>query len=161
PVRNDGRIDRDRLQELLDAAGEPAFVSIQLANNETGVIQPMAELAGQVHAAGGLLHVDAAQAPGRIRVDARALGADAFTLSAHKMGGPQGAGALILLADVAPVPIIRGGGQERGWRAGTENLPGIVGFGVAAELAGSDLLRAAEVAELRDGMERDLTRLGL
>jgi cysteine desulfurase len=92
-----------------------------------------------------LLHVDAAQAPGRIPVDADALGADALTLSAHKMGGPQGTGALILTADVAPAPIIRGGGQERGWRAGTENLPGIVGFGIAADLASVDLMRAAKL----------------
>jgi cysteine desulfurase len=159
PVRGDGLIDQEQLQALLAEAGEPAFVSIQLANNETGVIQPIAALAALVHAAGGLIHVDAAQAPGRIPVDARALGADALTLSAHKMGGPQGIGALILLADLAPVPIIRGGGQERGWRAGTENLPGIVGFGVAAELAVVDLIRAAKISELRDSMERRLARI--
>jgi cysteine desulfurase len=159
PVQGDGRIDQGQLQALLDAAGGPAFVSIQLANNETGVVQPIAELATQVHAAGGLLHVDAAQAPGRIPVDADALGADALTLSAHKMGGPQGTGALILTADVAPAPIIRGGGQERGWRAGTENLPGIVGFGIAAELASVDLMRAGEVALLRDEMEQRLSRV--
>ena len=159
PVQGDGRIDQGQLQALLDAAGGLAFVSIQLANNETGVVQPIAELATQVHAAGGLLHVDAAQAPGRIPVDADALGADALTLSAHKMGGPQGTGALILTADVAPAPIIRGGGQERGWRAGTENLPGIVGFGIAAELASVDLMRAGEVALLRDEMEQRLSRV--
>jgi cysteine desulfurase len=107
-----------------------------------------------VHAAGGLLHVDAAQSPGRIPLDAAALGADALTLSAHKMGGPQGIGALVLLADIAPAPLIRGGGQERGWRAGTENVPGIAGFGRAAELAREDLDRAAAVADLRDGLER-------
>ena len=157
PVRSNGHIDQDQFQQLLDRAGKPAFVSIQLANNETGVIQPIADLAGQVHAAGGLIHVDAAQAPGRIRVDAGALGADALTLSAHKMGGPQGIGALILLADLAPSPIIRGGGQERGWRAGTENLPGIVGFGVAAEFAADDLISAGELASLRNEMERRLT----
>jgi cysteine desulfurase len=159
PVHGDGRIDQGQLQALLDAADGPAFVSIQLANNETGVVQPIAESAAQVHAAGGLLHVDAAQAPGRIPVYADALGADALTLSAHKMGGPQGAGALILTADVSPAPIIRGGGQERGWRAGTENLPGIVGFGVAAERAADDLISAGELASLRDAMEQRLSRL--
>ncbi len=159
PVGEDGIIGRARLQELLAAAAGPAFVSIQLANNETGVIQPIAELAGLVHAAGGLLHVDAAQALGRVAVDAAALGADAMTLSAHKMGGPQGVGALIVRADLAPAPIIRGGGQERGWRSGTENLPGIVGFGRAAELALADLARWTEIAELRDAMERRLLRV--
>ena len=159
PVRADGIIDHDRLQELLAATALPAFVSIQLANNETGVIQPIAELAGLVHATGGLLHVDAAQAPGRIPVDTGALGADAMTLSAHKMGGPQGVGALIVRASLAPAPIIRGGGQERGWRAGTENLPGIVGFGCAAELAVVDLTRASEIAELRQSMELRLLQV--
>ncbi len=159
PVGTDGLLDRARLQEMLASAAGPAFVSIQLANNETGVIQPIAELAELVHAAGGLLHVDAAQALGRIPVDAARLGADAMTLSAHKMGGPQGIGALIVQADLPPAPIIRGGGQERGWRAGTENLPGIVGFGRAAELASADLGHAAELAELRDAMERRLLRL--
>ena len=157
PVHGDGRIDQGQLQTLLDAADGPAFVSIQLANNETGVIQPIAELASQVHAAAGVLHVDAAQAPGRIPVHAAALGADALTLSAHKMGGPQGIGALIVMAEFAPSPIIRGGGQERGWRAGTENLPGIVGFGAAAELAADDLACAGELASLRDEMEQRLS----
>ncbi len=159
PVDSGGLILADALRELLASAGAPAFVSIQLANNETGVIQPIPELADIVHAAGGLLHTDAAQAPGRIPVECAALGADLVTLSAHKMGGPQGAGALILLADLSPMPIIRGGGQERGWRAGTENLPGIVGFGRAAELARYDLDRAAPVRELRDRLERRILRL--
>jgi cysteine desulfurase len=123
------------------------------------VIQPISELAEIVHASGGLLHTDAAQAPGRIPVECAALGADAVTLSAHKMGGPQGTGALILLADLSPMPIIRGGGQERGWRAGTENLPGIVGFGRAAELARYDLDCAAPMRELRDWLERRILRI--
>jgi cysteine desulfurase len=154
PVDAGGIIRREPLAAMLERAGGPALVSIQLANNETGVIQPIAELSEMVHAAGGLLHVDAAQAPGRIPLDAAALGADALTLSAHKMGGPQGIGALVLLADIAPAPLIRGGGQERGWRAGTENVPGIAGFGRAAELAREDLDRAAAVADLRDRLER-------
>ena len=159
PVDASGIIRADALRVLLERAGGPALVSIQLANNETGVIQPIADLSGLVHAAGGLLHVDAAQAPGRVALDASALGADALTLSAHKMGGPQGIGALALLAELAPAPLIRGGGQERGWRAGTENVPGIVGFGRAAELALADLQRARALTALRDGMERRI--LGL
>ncbi|HXV23774.1 MAG TPA: cysteine desulfurase family protein [Alphaproteobacteria bacterium] len=159
PVDAGGIIRREALRELLASAGAQAFVSIQLANNETGVIQPIRELADMVHAAGGLLHMDAAQAPGRIPVECVGLGADLVTLSAHKMGGPQGVGALIVLADLTPMPIVRGGGQERGWRAGTENLPGIVGFGRAAELACCDLERTATMRALRDQLERQILRL--
>jgi cysteine desulfurase len=153
PVDAGGILVAEALRQMLAAAQGPALVSIQLANNETGVLQPIRELAAIVHEAGGLLHVDAAQAPGRIPVDAAALDADAITLSAHKMGGPQGVGALVLLPELAPTPLLRGGGQERGWRAGTENLPGIVGFGRAAELAAGDLAKAADVAALRDRLE--------
>lgn len=159
PIDPDGIICVDALAHLLATAGGPALVSIQLANNETGVIQPIGELAGIVHAAGGLLHVDAAQAPGRIPVDLDALGADALTLSAHKMGGPQGVGALVLTVDATPCPVLRGGGQERGWRAGTENLPGIVGFGRAAGLAREDLDCADAIADLRERMERRIVEL--
>ena len=115
-----------------------------LANNETGVVQPVAEAAAIVHAAGGLLHVDAVQAAGRIACDIGALGADLLTLSAHKIGGPKGVGALVRgredihFAD----PLIRGGGQERGLRAGTENVAGIAAFGAAAAAA-----RASAMAE--------------
>ena len=104
-----------------------------LANNETGVIQPVAEAAAIVHAAGGLLHVDAVQGPGRIACDFKALGADLMTLSSHKIGGPQGVGALIRRDGLPLDPQIKGGGQERGARAGTENVAGIAGFGAAAE----------------------------
>jgi cysteine desulfurase len=153
PVDAGGIVLAEALRQMMAATERPALVSIQLANNETGVLQPIPELAAIVHEAGALLHVDAAQAPGRIPVDAALLGADAITLSAHKMGGPQGVGALVLLAELAPSPLIRGGGQERGWRAGTENLSGIVGFGRAAELAAGDLAKAREVAALRDRLE--------
>jgi cysteine desulfurase len=159
PVDAGGLIRPDRLRALLAASAPGCLVSIQLANNETGVLQPIAALAQIVHEAGGLLHVDAAQAPGRIPLSAAELGADAITLSGHKMGGPQGVGALVVLADLAPAPLIRGGGQERGWRAGTENLPGIVGFGVAAELAAQDLDRAGKIAALRDLMEERILSL--
>ena len=103
-----------------------------LANNETGAIQPVAEAAALVHAAGGLLHVDAVQGPGRIACDFKALGADLMTLSSHKIGGPQGVGALIVRDGLVLDGAIRGGGQERGMRAGTENVAGIAGFGAAA-----------------------------
>jgi cysteine desulfurase len=126
------------------------LVSLMLANNETGVLQPVAEAAAIVHARGGLLHVDAVQAAGKIEADMRALGADMVTLSAHKLGGPQGVGALVTRSEIAAQ--LRGGGQERGRRAGTENVPGIVGFG-AASAAGDDYGR---LAVLRDAIENAL-----
>ena len=121
------------LRALLDG-GPPALVSVMLANNETGAIQPVAEVAEIVHAAGGLLHVDAIQALGKIPFDINALGADLLTLSAHKIGGPKGVGALVLAEGVQGLePLLRGGGQELGRRAGTENVAGIAGFGAAAQ----------------------------
>ena len=125
-----------------------------LANNETGVIQPVAEAAALVHAAGGLLHVDAVQGPGRIACDFKGLGADLMTLSSHKIGGPQGVGALIKRDGLAVEPQIKGGGQERGARAGTENVAGIAGFGAAANAARQGWTgEAARMAVLRDKLE--------
>ena len=123
-----------RLAAWVPADGRP-FVALMLANNETGVIQPVAEAAALVRAAGGWLHVDAIQAAGKIPVDMAALGADTLALSAHKLGGPQGAGALIAGPGVTLTRRQHGGGQERGYRAGTENGPGIAGFGAAARAA--------------------------
>ena len=132
-VDADGRVDLAALADALAGTSRP-LVSIMLANNETGVVQPIAEAAAIVHAAGGLLHVDAVQAAGRIACDINALGADLLTLSAHKIGGPKGVGALIRAREDIhfPDPLIRGGGQERGLRAGTENVAGIAAFGAAA-----------------------------
>jgi cysteine desulfurase len=158
PVLPSGVTDLDALRLLLKDSQGP-FVSIMLANNETGVLQPTPEIARLVHEAGGLLHVDAAQAIGRLAVDMAALGADLLTVSAHKMGGPQGVGALAVSDRLAPSPIVRGGGQERGWRAGTENVPGIVGFAAAAEEAAADLARVEDLRGLRDGLERRVRSL--
>ena len=106
------------------------------ANNETGALQPVAEAAGIVHEAGGLLHVDAIQALGKIPFNINALGADLATLSAHKIGGPKGVGALVVAEGVHGLePVLRGGGQELGRRAGTENVAGIAGFGAAVRAA--------------------------
>jgi len=154
PVTADGVVDLDGLAPRLRQAERP-LVSVMLANNETGVIQPVAAIAAIVHAAGGLLHVDAVQGAGRIDCSLDALGADLMSLSSHKLGGPQGAGALIrrdgiLIAE----PLIRGGGQERGLRAGTENVAAIAGFGAAC--AAADAARAGEAARmaaLRDRLE--------
>jgi cysteine desulfurase len=138
-VTPSGVLDLDRLRGLLGDA-PPALVSIMLANNETGAIQPGAAAAEIVHAAGGLLHVDAIQAFGKIPFDMRELGADLLTLSAHKVGGPKGVGALVLAEGVTGLePLLRGGGQELSRRAGTENVAGIAGFGAAVAAALADL----------------------
>ena len=134
-VTRDGIVDLGHLRELLHGR-PPALVSIMLANNETGAIQPIAEAAGIVHAAGGFLHVDAVQAFGKIPFEMRALGADLLTVSAHKIGGPKGVGALVLAEGLTGLePLLRGGGQELSRRAGTENVAGIAGFGAAAMAA--------------------------
>jgi cysteine desulfurase len=132
-VAADGRVALAALADALAKASRP-LVSIMLANNETGVVQPIAQAAAIVHEAGGLLHVDAVQAVGRIACDIKALGSDLLTLSAHKIGGPKGVGALVRAREDIhfPDPLIRGGGQERGLRAGTENVAGIAAFGAAA-----------------------------
>jgi cysteine desulfurase len=158
PVRPDGRLDIAALATVIANTPRP-LVSLMLANNETGIIQPVAEAAAVVHAAGGLIHVDAVQAVGRIACDMTALGADLLTLSAHKIGGAKGVGALIRARDDIhfPQPLIRGGGQERGLRAGTENLAGIAAFGAAAAAAraGRDH-EAAHMVSLRNRLEAGL-----
>jgi cysteine desulfurase len=157
-VEPDGRVSLAALAAAVTTSARP-LVSLMLANNETGVIQPVAEAAAIVHAAGGLLHVDAIQAVGRVACDIGALGADLLTLSAHKIGGPKGVGALVRaredihLAD----PVIRGGGQERGLRAGTENVAGIAAFGAAATAARSfGAAEAARMLALRELLESGL-----
>src|SRR6187401_1724164 len=126
------------------------------ANNETGAIQPVAEAAEIVHAAGGLLHSDAVQVAGRLPLKFGALGADMMTLSAHKIGGPKGIGALVLRQGATVEPLIKGGGQERRRRAGTENVAGIVGFGVAARLANHHLTDMPRVSALRSRLEAEI-----
>lgn len=150
PVTADGVVDLAALERMLKVAQEPALVSVMAANNETGVVQPVAEVAELAHEAGALVHCDAVQAVGKIAIDMTALGVDLLSMSAHKIGGPQGVGALIVSDDIALMPLLRGGGQELRRRAGTENLPGVAGFGAAARLAGKGL---ADVASLRDQLE--------
>ncbi len=157
PVTADGVADLQILAKELEKhhlGGWRPFVSLMAANNETGAIQPVAEASKIVHSAGGLLHTDAVQAAGRIKLDMTTLGADMLSLSAHKIGGPKGVGALVLGAGGTVEPLIKGGGQERRRRAGTENVAGIVGFGVAAELALADLANADAMAVLRDELEQ-------
>jgi cysteine desulfurase len=145
PVTGDGTVDLGALATRLRAITDHAapLVSIMLANNETGVQQPIQAAAELVHAAGGLLHVDAVQAAGRMSFEINGFGADLVTVSAHKLGGPQGVGALIRADAAIQVPaLIRGGGQERGSRAGTENVAAIAGFGAAADAAARELGQA-------------------
>lgn len=160
PVDGQGVADLDWLKDRLDRwdvhDGAP-FAALSLANSETGVIQPVAEAAALVHAAGGTLHVDAVQAAGKIAVDVATLGADTLTLSGHKLGGPQGVGALIVTpnATVKAKRVFIGShalsaGQEQGIRPGTENVAGIAGFGAAAEGARHGLPYIAEQAQWRD-----------
>jgi len=158
PVTEAGLVDLAAAEALLAADPRPALLSVMLANNETGAIQPIAALAALAHRHGALLHSDAVQAPGRIAIDMRALGVDLLTLSAHKMGGAAGAACLVLAPGLDIAPLIRGGGQERGRRAGTENVPAIGGFGLAAELAAEDLASADRLAALRDQLETELGR---
>jgi cysteine desulfurase len=158
PVMADGRADLAALAVAVGEASRP-LVSLMLANNETGVVQPVAEAATIVHAAAGLLHVDAVQGPGRIPCDIGPLAADLLTVSAHKIGGPKGVGAMVRRDEDIhfPDPLIRGGGQERGIRAGTENVAGIVAFGAAAEAAREQFTgEAAHVTRLREMLESGL-----
>lgn len=159
PVDADGVVDLAWLAEALRRPGR-AVVALHHANNESGVIQPIAEAAQLVRAAGGWLHVDAIQSAGKIPVDMRALDADSLTLSSHKLGGPQGVGALVLKEGVSAVRILHGAGQERGLRAGTENVPGIVGFGVAADCAVRDLEVMASHVGWRDAAEARVKAAG-
>lgn len=156
PAMGDGRIDLAALADLLERAPRPALLALMAANNETGVIQPLAEAAALVRAAGGMMLVDAVQAAGKIPLDFARLGIEMMSLSAHKLGGPTGVGALVLRGDIALSGRQIGGGQELGRRAGTENLPGIAGFGVAAAAARSVNDRIANLRVLRDDLERGI-----
>ncbi|MCK8784105.1 aminotransferase class V-fold PLP-dependent enzyme [Roseomonas sp. NAR14] len=156
PVRPDGTVDPAALEAML-AAGPPALVCLMAANNETGVLHPVAEAAEACRRHGALLHVDAVQAAGRVPVDLAALGADGLAVSGHKLGGPKGAGALLLRPGLALPPLVAGGGQERGRRGGTEPLPAIAGLGAAADAA--DPASAARLAAMRDTIERQASAI--
>jgi cysteine desulfurase len=159
PVDAAGVADLGWLTDTL-ASGGRALVCLMLANNETGVIQPVAEAARLVREAGGWLHVDAIQAAGKIAIDFNGLGADTLALSAHKFGGPQGSGALIAGPRASLSRRLHGGGQERGRRAGTENTPGIAGFGAAARAALAELPSAGIQAGWRDALADRLVAAG-
>jgi cysteine desulfurase len=147
PVDGDGIVDLDALAEMLAAAKEPAVVSVMLANNETGAIQPVAKVAEIARRHGAIVHCDAVQAAGKIPFAVADLGVQLLSLSAHKLGGPAGCGALVATG-AEMTPQLRGGGQERRRRAGTENILGIAGFGAAAEAVGDAAAVEASAARL-------------
>jgi cysteine desulfurase len=153
-----GRVDLARLARQL-AERRPALVSVMLANNETGVIQPVADVVGLARRQAALVHCDAVQSAGKMAIDLAGLGVDFVTLSAHKLGGPQGVGALVLGDGVEPAALLHGGGQERRWRPGTENVAGIVGFGRACELAIDDGGWALRTRRLRDRLEAQIAAI--
>ncbi|MFI4936608.1 MAG: cysteine desulfurase family protein [Caulobacterales bacterium] len=159
PVDANGVADLPWLAGAL-AGGPKALVCLMLANNETGVIQPVAEAAALVRRADGWLHVDAVQAAGKIAVDFNALGADTMALAAHKLGGPQGVGALVAGPRSTIARRVHGGGQERGLRSGTENMPGIAGFAAAARVAAAELDRLQAQSAWRDALAATLTAAG-
>jgi cysteine desulfurase len=152
PVLADGTLDLAALEAAL-AAGRPALVCLMLANNETGVLHPVGAAAALCRAHGAWLHVDAVQAAGRVPVSLAALGADSLAISGHKLGGPKGAGALLLRPGLAPEPLVAGGGQERGRRGGTEPLPAIAGLAAAAAAATAHPDAAMHPAAIRDAIE--------
>jgi cysteine desulfurase len=155
PVDREGVIDLEALERRLAASTEPALVSVMFANNETGVLQPIADVVRIARAAGALVHCDAVQGAGRAEVDMHGLGVDYLSLSAHKLGGPTGVGALAVRSGAPLIADRRGGAQEGYRRAGTENVGGIVGFGAAARTARV----RPEFTAWRDSMESELLRI--
>src|SRR5690606_31151037 len=146
-------VDLDALEGLLADGRRPALVAVMLANNEIGTIQPIAAVSAIARRHGALVHCDAVQAAGKVPVDMAAPGGDFLSLSAHKLGGPQGIGALVVRDGVPLAPLLAGGGQERWRRAGTENVAAIAGFGAAAAAAAAGLDRFGRIAALRDAIE--------
>jgi cysteine desulfurase len=155
PVDSEGRVEVKAVAAALRS--DTALVSVMYANNEIGTVQPIAELAAIAHEGGALFHTDAVQAPGWLPLDVKRLGADLLSLSAHKAGGPKGVGVLYVRSGTPLVAAIPGGGQEFGWRSGTENVAGVAGTAAALEAAVRDSQAVtAKVRELRDGLERGL-----
>ena len=155
-VDSDGLIRLEHLDSLLAESEEGSVVSIMLANNEVGTVQPIKEVTKMARNRGISVHCDVIQALGKIDVDWQDLGVDMMSLSAHKIGGPQGVGALVIEEGLDFLPLLKGGGQERYRRAGSENVPGIVGFGIAADLVSENRNKMNNTAQLREKLENDL-----
>lgn len=156
PVTQDGVVDIAALKDLVAGGTKPALISVMMVNSETGVVQPVREIAALAHESGALFHTDAVQAAGRISLNLSGIGADYLTLSAHKMAGPQGVGALIVREGLTPPCFMKGGSQEANYRAGTQNVAGIAGMGLAARMASDHLSRYVEIKKLRDMMEAEI-----
>ncbi|WP_264736021.1 MULTISPECIES: cysteine desulfurase family protein [unclassified Wolbachia] len=160
PVNQEGIVDFLELEKILsELKGNKAIVSVMMANNETGVIQPVKEIAEIAHKFGAICHTDTAQSVGKIKVNMEDLGVDLLTLSAHKFGGVAGSGVLIFNKELAIEPIIIGGGQEKGFRGGTENIVAIAGLSAALQNIPDLLSKMDEVKELRDQLECELLNL--
>lgn len=159
PVTTDGLVDMEAYKKLLAEDSSPALISVMLVNSETGVIQPIAEMAKLAHDSGALFHTDAVQAAGRMDISLNKLGVDYISLSAHKMSGPQGVGAIITRDGLELPKFMLGGGQEKNCRAGTHNTAGIAGMGLAAELALKNIPHYAEIQKLRDHMEAEMHKI--
>lgn len=159
PVLPSGLVDLAALDKMLSGTDRSTLVSVMWVNNETGVIQPIDEVVKLARKHGALVHADAVQAAGRLPLDLKGSGVDYLTLSSHKIGGPQGAGCLVMANCVTVTPQILGGNQEKSLRAGTENLAAIAGFGKAAELAARDMEQYNKLAALRDLIERKIKEL--
>lgn len=157
PVLPSGVIDVDALDKMLEGNTKQTLISVMLVNNETGVIQPLDKVVEIARKRGALVHTDAVQAAGRMPIDIQRIGADFLTLSAHKIGGPQGVGCLVIANCVVVTPQLLGGNQEKNLRAGTENLAGIMGFAKAAELV--DIEKFHKLGVLRDRIEKELTAI--
>ncbi len=157
PVLPNGLIDLNALENILHGNTQQTVVSVMLVNNETGVIQPLSDVVKLARQHGALVHTDAVQAIGRISVDIQSLGVDFISLSGHKIGGPQGVGALIIANCNAITPLLRGGNQEKNLRAGTENIAGIAGL--SAALAALDIAGFEKLAILRDNLEQKLASI--
>ena len=158
-VDGSGRVSLAALERALAEEPGPALVSVMLVNNETGTVQPVAEVAAIGHRHGALVHCDASQAGAKIAIEMAVLGCDLLTVSAHKFGGPPGVGALVAAPEIDLAARAHGGGQERGRRAGTESVAAIAGFGAVARLAEADIAAAPHIGALRDGLERRIAEL--
>lgn len=161
PVTRDGVVDITAFEKMLSEGEPPALVSVMMVNNETGVIQPVAEIArmAKVKHKDVFVHTDAVQAAGRIKIDFPALHVDYMSLSGHKMGGPQGVGALIIAPGAPEAKLLAGGGQEKRRRAGTENVAGIAGFGLGAELAANGIEKYQRLEKWRDRLETEIKNI--
>ncbi|MBL6664695.1 MAG: cysteine desulfurase [Rickettsiales bacterium] len=156
---SNGIINVDDIKNKLDASDSDFIISVMLANSEIGSIQPISDIAKLVHQKGGLIHCDIVQAVGKIEIDLEKLNVDFATISAHKLNGPQGVGALLMRKGLDIKPLIYGGSQENAKRAGTTNVAGIAGFGKACELAKDKPKKYQKVKELRDYLEKELTKI--